>query len=73
MSGKKCSPFSHPNFAGNWWGCCECKTMNGDHRDNCKTYNHDRCDHPEIKRIAIKEESGVRIVPIYTVKKDVVN
>lgn len=62
---KKCNPFSHPNFAGNYWSCCGCNTMNGDHRDTCKACSHPRCDAPVVKKIVIREANGIRIIPIH--------
>lgn len=63
MSDKKCKPFEHSSFVGSWWICCECKTLNGDIRDNCKFCNHERCgEQPEIKTIPIKQEDGTIMI-----------
>lgn len=33
------------------WGCCKCRTYNGEQRDACKCCGHSRCD-VEVKAIA---------------------
>jgi hypothetical protein len=41
---KRCiKPPSHPNLQSGW-GCCNCRTFNGDQRQECKTCQHKRCD-----------------------------
>jgi hypothetical protein len=42
MSEKKCVKIEHPNLAPGW-GCCKCKTYNGDHRVRCKNCHHVPC------------------------------
>lgn len=39
----QCNAIVHPNIAPGW-GCCMCRTYNGDQRQNCKQCNHSRCD-----------------------------
>lgn len=58
------------------WGCCKCRTYNGDQRDGCKNCNHPRCDSPVMKKIPILEKDGVRVlnVPVVPVpSKDKMN
>lgn len=38
------------------WGCCNCRTYNGNQRPECKLCGHTRCDHPAIKKILVLEE-----------------
>ena len=38
-----CIKIQHPNIQ-NGWGCCECRTYNGDQRSACKQCRHIRCD-----------------------------
>jgi hypothetical protein len=68
---KKCSTINHPNLVPGW-GCCECHTFNGNQRDECKNpqCNHARCDNPAVKRIAIKEDNGVRLILVKTNKDE---
>ena len=33
----------HPNLMDGW-GCCQCHTYNGLHRDQCKACGADHCD-----------------------------
>lgn len=65
---KCCEPFDHPNMTPSW-GCCECKTLNGNQRASCKFCNHRRCDSPETLSVPFKEENGVRIVKVDLAKE----
>ena len=38
-----CQAIDHPNVSPGW-GCCGCRTYNGEHRDICKFCKHLRCD-----------------------------
>lgn len=58
-----CSAIEHPCLAPSW-GCCECRTLNGNHRAECKQCGHARCDKASVIMVPIKEEGGVRIVPM---------
>lgn len=40
---KRCSEINHPNLQPGW-GCCNCRTYNGDQRTECKVCKHKRCD-----------------------------
>lgn len=40
---KQCVSIEHPNVAKGW-GCCICRTYNGDQRPQCKICKHSRCD-----------------------------
>ena len=40
---KRCIALSHPNLMPGW-GCCVCRTYNGDQRHECKSCGHKRCD-----------------------------
>lgn len=43
-SGKRCFPLPpHPNVMPSW-GCCNCRTLNGNQRTECKHCKHKRCD-----------------------------
>ena len=42
----KCVVIDHPNLQPGW-GCCQCKTYNGDQRVECKMCKHPRCDKVE--------------------------
>lgn len=47
MSEKKearCEAINHPNLMPGW-GCCQCRTFNGEQRTECKWCHHKRCDH----------------------------
>jgi hypothetical protein len=43
-----CQAISHPNIAPGW-GCCNCRTYNGERRDICKSCKHQRCDYVDTK------------------------
>jgi len=38
-----CTPIDHPNLQPGW-GCCVCRTYNGNQRIECKNCAHKRCD-----------------------------
>ncbi len=38
------------------WGCCNCRTYNGNQRTECKSCNHSRCDKPATKKILVVTE-----------------
>lgn len=42
---KKCKAIEHQNIQSGW-GCCMCRTFNGNQRTECKTEGcaHKRCD-----------------------------
>lgn len=40
---KRCNAINHPNLQPGW-GCCNCRTYNGDQRSECKVCKHKRCD-----------------------------
>lgn len=42
----KCDKIIHPNIQPGW-GCCKCRTYNGDQRPACKQCTHPRCDESE--------------------------
>jgi hypothetical protein len=42
-SNKKCVKINHPNLQPGF-GCCQCRTFNGDQRVECKNCKHPRCD-----------------------------
>lgn len=65
MSGEKktCFAINHPNLAPSW-GCHECRTMNGNQRSECKQCGHVRCDNPAEIIVPIREEGGIRMVPV---------
>lgn len=66
---KCCMPFESEFFMPSWiCGQCNPKTMNGNQRDECKACGHIRCDNPKVKRVAFKEEDGVRIIAVNTDK-----
>jgi hypothetical protein len=60
---KKCRAINHPNLAPGW-ACGECKTYNGDNRNECKFCNHTRCDNPSVKGLISKTETGYVITPV---------
>lgn len=60
---KKCVAIDHPNLMPGY-GCCQCKTYNGNNRSTCKTCNHQRCDNPKQLLVPIQEEGGIRIVQV---------
>lgn len=68
---KKCIALDHPSLMPSW-GCCGCKTMNGNQRSNCKYCDHARCDNPAVIKVPVQEESGIRIVHVQ-VKTDKAN
>ena len=39
----KCKEIKHPNLAPGW-GCCNCRTYNGEQFEDCKHCGHKRCD-----------------------------
>ncbi len=39
----KCIVIDHPNLQKGY-GCCKCRTFNGNQRTNCKQCGHTRCD-----------------------------
>jgi hypothetical protein len=41
----KCKAIDHPNLMPGW-GCCKCRTYNGNQRVECKQCQHERCDIP---------------------------
>lgn len=38
-----CQAISHPSLQPGW-GCCQCRTYNGEQRHVCKVCKHQRCD-----------------------------
>jgi len=40
---KRCVAIEHPNLMPGW-GCCVCRTYNGNQRAECKWCQHKRCD-----------------------------
>ena len=49
---KRCFQFpSHPNLAPGW-GCCNCRTFNGDQRAECKHCKHKRCDKEAANQVS---------------------
>lgn len=46
---KRCEAIEHPNLMPGW-GCCICKTYNGEQRPTCKICNHNRCDKSEANK-----------------------
>lgn len=48
---KRCSALSHPSLAPGW-GCCNCRTYNGDQREACKVCQHKRCDKNPHNRVS---------------------
>jgi hypothetical protein len=40
---KRCSKIEHRNIQPGW-GCCNCRTYNGEQREACKVCQHKRCD-----------------------------
>lgn len=38
----RCIIMNHPNLAPGW-GCCQCQTYNGIHRNSCKNCDHEPC------------------------------
>ena len=40
---KRCTDLKHPNIQPGW-GCCNCRTYNGEQREACKVCQHKRCD-----------------------------
>lgn len=67
---KKCFPLDHPALIGNW-GCCQCKTLNGDNRSECKYCGHSRCDDPKTKTVVYeKPGGGIVMQTIQTPSKD---
>lgn len=40
---KRCKDIKHPNLAPGW-GCCNCRTYNGEQFEDCKHCGHLRCD-----------------------------
>lgn len=40
---KRCQVINHANIMPGF-GCCVCRTYNGDHRKECKQCGHKRCD-----------------------------
>lgn len=39
----ECKAVDHPNLQPGW-GCCHCRTFNGNQRTECKVCQHSRCD-----------------------------
>lgn len=67
---KKCKPFNHPNLVPSWI-CCVCgKTLNGNNRSECKLCGHTRCDDAPVRRVPIRTETGVQIVPVQMMPDD---
>lgn len=52
----KCKDFNTPNLSG--WGCCQCKTFNGNQRKQCKYCDHERCDNPVAVLVPVIVEPG---------------
>lgn len=48
MNEKKCIPIEHANLMPGW-GCCQCNTYNGNHREKCKFCEHVRCYFPKVE------------------------
>ena len=68
---KTCQGFSHPNLAGNWWGCCQCNTANGDIRFECKQCGHPRCgEKPKTVLIPYQKEDGTIVLQEVKLPKD---
>jgi hypothetical protein len=60
---KKCSAINHPSLVPSW-GCCACKTLNGNQPDRCKFCDHERCDNPAVKRVPVQTSSGIAIATV---------
>lgn len=45
---KKCQKISG-DYIMPGWGCCKCRTYNGEQRSHCKVCQHPRCDNSEKK------------------------
>jgi hypothetical protein len=56
-----CKVIKHPNLMDGY-GCCKCKTYNGDHRTHCKQCNHARCD--SINTESNEDDSDVSEIPV---------
>lgn len=39
----RCTPIEHRGLMPGW-GCCVCRTYNGEQRERCKHCDHARCD-----------------------------
>jgi hypothetical protein len=48
VSNKRCIEVKHYNLQPGW-GCCVCKTYNGEQRLVCKVCRHYRCDRESTK------------------------
>ena len=48
------------------WGCCQCKTMNGNNRDVCKYCNHACCyvSESKTKQVPTQVEGGIAILTV---------
>ena len=77
MKEVKCESVDIPGlFPG--WSCCKCKatgagTYNGNNRSVCKICSHPRCAAPDVIKVPVKEDGGVRIIPVKTKPKTQVN
>lgn len=72
---KTCQRISHPHLSPGWI-CCgngndNCRTYNGDARNNCKQCNHERCgEQPKVKYIPIQKEDGTVSIQAVQVPDD---
>jgi hypothetical protein len=48
---KRCVAIEHPNLMPGW-GCCVCRTYNGNQRAECKWCQHKRCDVNENNKVS---------------------
>jgi len=49
---KRCFPLPpHPNVMPSW-GCCNCRTLNGNQRTECKHCKHNRCDKDPANQVS---------------------
>jgi hypothetical protein len=61
----KCIPINHPNLIPSW-GCHECKTMNGNNREQCKNCGHTCCYLPDngTKKVPTQVDGGIAILTV---------